>query len=267
MSEFHHQPEREPSTPPKRVRKRRMSAAPLIALSIFASAVLISGTVYFTRGGPAAVGSADTPGTEIPNTVNIRPVNKDDHIRGNPSAPIVIVEYSDLECPACNYFHGEMDKLMRDYGVNGQVAWVYRHLPIEQNHKKAWHEAIASECVAELAGNEAFWTFVDLVFENTPGNDGLDLNLLPDLAEQAGAPRSDFEFCLSTERTRPLVEEDYQEAMERSGARGTPHNVIIAAGEQLPLPGAVDYSRLRSYVDMIFQQMIRAQVPPTNNTQ
>src|SRR5690606_13191869 len=59
-------------------------------------------------------------------TANMLPIDEADHIRGDANAPIVIVEYSDLECPYCQRHHETMLSLVDKYGSD--VAWVYRHL-------------------------------------------------------------------------------------------------------------------------------------------
>ena len=102
----------------------------------------------------------------------IRPVSSEDHILGNKNAKIVIVEYSDLECPFCKVFHNTMHQVVEK--SNGDVAWVYRHYPIPQLHKKAFHEAEATECAWEQKGNDGFWKYMDKLFEITTSNDGLD---------------------------------------------------------------------------------------------
>lgn len=92
-------------------------------------------------------------------TGNITSVTKADHIIGSIDAPIVIVEYSDLECPYCKRFGGTMKEIVAE--SNGEVAWVYRHWVV---HPGALPKAGAAECVAKLKGNDAFWKYVDLVF-------------------------------------------------------------------------------------------------------
>ena len=87
---------------------------------------------------------------------------EDEHIRGNADAPIKLVEYSDFECPFCGRFHSEAEALIDQ--SNGQVAWVYRHLPLVSLHPNARELAEVSECVAEIAGNDAFWEYTDIVF-------------------------------------------------------------------------------------------------------
>ena len=94
-----------------------------------------------------------------PYTGDITGYQEGDHIIGNPNANIVIVEFSDLECPYCKRFSGTMKDIVAS--SNGQVAWIYRHWIV---HTGALAKAGAAECVAKLKGNDAFWKYTDLVF-------------------------------------------------------------------------------------------------------
>ncbi len=107
--------------------------------------------------------------------INLKPVSLDEHITGNPNAKIVVVEYSDLECPFCKMFQNTMQQII---GENPDVAWVYRHYPIPQLHPKAFHESEASECAWEQGGNDAFWKYIDHIHQITPSNNGLDVKEL-----------------------------------------------------------------------------------------
>lgn len=96
-----------------------------------------------------------------PYTGEINIFSEDDHILGNKDAEIVIVEYSDLECPYCKRFHEVMKRVVSE--SNGSVAWVYRHWPIA-SHQYSFEKTVASECVSKLKGEDAFWEYVDLIF-------------------------------------------------------------------------------------------------------
>jgi len=94
-----------------------------------------------------------------PYTGEIAGYTAGDHIFGNPSAPIMIIEYSDLECPYCKRFSSTLRDIVNE--SNGNIAWVYRHWIV---HPGALPKAGAAECVAKLKGNDAFWKYIDLVF-------------------------------------------------------------------------------------------------------
>lgn len=100
---------------------------------------------------------------EESSDIAINDITDEDHIRGNQDAAVKIVEYSDFGCPYCGQFHQTMKQVMNNY-ENSEVAWVYRHFPIPQLHPQAPRLARASECVADLEGGDAFWTFADEVF-------------------------------------------------------------------------------------------------------
>ena len=82
-----------------------------------------------------------------------------DHILGNPDAPIVVIEYSDYECPYCKNFDATMKQIVTE--SDGNVAWIYRHWPI---HQGSFEKLVAAECVAKLKGNDAFWKYSELLF-------------------------------------------------------------------------------------------------------
>jgi protein-disulfide isomerase len=92
-------------------------------------------------------------------TGDIEGYREGDHIIGNPNAPILIIEYSDLECPYCKKFGETMKEIVAE--SNGEVAWVYRHWIV---HQGAVAKAAAAECVAKIKGNDSFWKYIDLVF-------------------------------------------------------------------------------------------------------
>lgn len=96
--------------------------------------------------------------------MNLDPVNERDHVLGDhKTAGVTIIEYGDLDCSFCSRFHSTMEDIMKTY--DGDVAWVYRHLPLESIHPTARAKAEASECVAELGGNKAFWTYISKLLE------------------------------------------------------------------------------------------------------
>lgn len=184
----------------------------------------------------------------------VRPVDAKDHIRGNPNASVRVIEYSDFECPFCKSFHPTMQQAFDDYGKSGRLAWVYRHFPLDSIHSKARKEAQASECAAELGGNEAFWSFAHNLFEVAPSNNRLDLSILPDIAKGVGIDRAKFVACLSGDerggKYADHIESDLQNAMA-AGGTGTPYTVVVAAnGKTFPINGAMPYRVVKEIIDL-----------------
>lgn len=183
----------------------------------------------------------------IPKEEYVRPVSSEDHILGNSDAPINIIEYSDTECPFCKNFHETMHRIIADY--NGKVAWTYRHFPLHQIHPKAIPEAEATECAAELGGNDAFWKYLDRIFAITPSNNGLDLTLLPEIAAYANLDREAFQKCIDERKHAQKVADDYNNAVA-SGGRGTPYSILITKnGKKTILSGALSYDSIKTVVE------------------
>lgn len=183
----------------------------------------------------------------------MKPVGSEDHIRGNADAPIKIVEYSDFECPFCKSFQPTLNQVMKDYGKDGKVAWIYRHFPLDQLHSKARKEAQATECAAELGGNSAFWAYADRLFEIAPSNNELDLALLPKVAQDVGLDQIKFEACLAGDQNggkyAAHIEADAKDGA-KAGATGTPYTLILGTkGQVFPISGGMPYEAVKAMVD------------------
>ncbi|MFH0951676.1 MAG: thioredoxin domain-containing protein [Patescibacteria group bacterium] len=180
--------------------------------------------------------------------IEIQPVTSDDHVRGNLNiAEVVIVEFSDPECPFCQRFHATMQETVAAYG--DQVAWVYRHFPLDSLHSKARKEAEATECAAELGGNEAFWAYTDRLYEITPSNNGLAASQLPEIASDVGLDTAKFQDCLDSGKYADKVAAQLQDATA-SGGNGTPYSVAISKnGETVPISGAQPVASLKNIID------------------
>ena len=185
----------------------------------------------------------------------LRPVSAGrDHIRGNLAAPVTLIEYSDFECPFCKRFHPTVKRLVDE--SKGQVKWVYRHFPLDQLHPvKARKEAVASECAAELGGNDAFWKFADRFFELTPSNNRTDIDaVLPRIASEIGLDKAQFASCLASGRHDRRVAEDVLEATA-SGGRGTPWSIIVSkSGKTYPISGAQPYAAVKQLVELALEK-------------
>lgn len=223
-----------------------------VPLAIVVAGALIAGALYFS-------GNSKTPttGVQLPAAVTaegMRAVDSNDHILGNPNAELVIVEYSDTECPFCKQFHQTMQKVMESYGKDGDVAWVYRHFPIDQLHSKARKEAEATECAFEQGGNDKFWAYTNALYAKTPSNNGLDAKELPIIAQSVGLDVAAFNTCLSSGKYASKIEADYQDAV-KAGGRGTPYSLIITKkdGTKVPINGAQPYDSLKSTIDLLLK--------------
>lgn len=106
------------------------------------------------NGKPVPVASDGE--TKIPNTIN-----SDDWIQGNKDSKIVLIEYSDFQCPACASYFPITKKLTEEF--SDKIVFVYRHYPLVNIHPYAEPMARA----AEAAGKQGkFWEMYELIFAN-----------------------------------------------------------------------------------------------------
>ncbi len=218
----------------------------LIPLAIVGASIIIAGAIILSNGFSWGGNTLPEDSARVPE---LKPVTARDHRVGSPDAEIVIVEFSDLECPFCKTFQETMKRVIQEYGDAGSVAWVYRHFPLDSIHTKARKEAEATECAAELGGQLAFWEFTDKIFSVTPSNDNLDLAILPDLAEDIGLNRTAFEECLASGKYAARVADDLADAVA-AGARGTPYSVILTKdGKTIPVSGAESFDTMKSLIE------------------
>jgi len=235
-----------------------------IPISIVVAGAIIALAVLLSGGGTNPL--AQNSGGQAAQTVEIPGVQEDDYILGSPDAEIFIVEYSDPECPFCKQFHQTLNSIVEEFGADGEVAWVYRHFPLAQLHRKAPKEAEAFECAAKQGGNNSFWDYANLLFEITPSNDGLDIGVynpgnnaegtnagaLSEIAESIGLNVEKFEACLASGEMAGRVQADFDE-VTAAGGRGTPHSFVLVDGEQIPVEGAQPLSVMGGLIETIMQ--------------
>lgn len=220
----------------------------MVPVAIVIAAVIIALAVVFTNKG-GVQGPQNNPNVPQQDNkeIKLEPVTDKDHIRGNINAPIKIVEFSDIECPFCKRFHETMKQVSAEYG--DKVAWVYRHSPLVQLHPKAFNQAHATECVAELGGEEKFWQYLDMLYSRTPSGNQFDLNNLVVYAEEIGINKEAFNACQSSMKYKDKINSQIEQAFA-AGGQGTPHSIIVAQdGSLTPILGAQPFEVVKGTID------------------
>jgi len=216
----------------------------MIPIAIVIAGALIAGSIYFMEKGKPV--TTNTTGTQVA-AKDIPPVTSSDHIFGDPNAPIKIVEYTDLECPFCKQFDGTMKQVMDAYP--GKVAWVLRNFPLQQLHPNAPKLALAAECVANLAGNDAYWKFKDSIFTQAPINTFFDMTKLTATAQGVGVNGKAFDSCVASGKFQTLITGQFNDAVA-AGGQGTPFSVLITKdGTQVPIPGSQPLDMVKAAID------------------
>lgn len=202
-----------------------------VPIAIVIAGVLIAGAVFWAGNGGAYASD------------NFRMPSKADHVRGNSDAPIAIVEFSDLECSFCAQIHPTLGRIVEE---QTDVKWIFRHFPLSAIHGQALSAAVASECIAANAGNDAFWSFTDAAFANQRQ---LGDAWYEEQAASFGIDAAAFERCMNDKKIVAGIQADLDEATG-TGGRGTPYVVVVTPkGDLIPFSGALSYAQISAVIE------------------
>lgn len=170
---------------------------------------------------------------------------------GDPDAPVVIVEYSDYQCPFCWRHFQETMPQMQTYIDAGQVRYVFKDYPIRRIHPEAQKAHEAARCAREQGGDEAYWEMHDLIFasQDTWSGNPKHVDALKRLAVDASLDSAAFDACLDDGRYEATVSADLAEG-EGLGISGTP--TFFINGQRLV--GAQPFSVFEQAINAALQQ-------------
>ncbi|MFT4250408.1 MAG: DsbA family protein [Candidatus Woesearchaeota archaeon] len=159
------------------------------------------------------------------------------HLLGDPSASVVMVEYSSFTCPFCGRFHAEtFGQIKSNFVDTGDVLYAYKHFIRSPDDARI---ANVAECAAEQGD---FFAFIDQVYSN---QHDLSDAALRRYAENLGLDVSELDSCVSSGRNQQVANDHVAEA-RANGISGTPSFLIN--GERLV--GAQPYP--------VFEQALRS---------
>ena len=161
-----------------------------------------------------------------------------DHVRGSLNAKVVMIEYSDFQCPYCKMAHATLKQLVSDY--KGQVAWVFRNFPLESIHPYAKKGAEAAECASEQG---KFWEYADKLYDN---QSSFSDTYFTQAATELGLDMTKFNSCLTSEKYSSKIEASAQEAA-KAGITGTPG---IFVNDQF-VRGALPIDNFKQVIDTL----------------
>jgi protein-disulfide isomerase len=134
---------------------------------------------------------------------------------GPKTAPVVIIEFSDFQCPFCKQAERVIKKLLEAHPQS--LRFVFKHLPLAI-HEQASDSARAAFCAAE---QDLFWRYHDALFASTD----LSPETLREIAAGLGMNRAKFKMCQSSEASEAAILKDVAQA-RRLGIEGTPTFII-----------------------------------------
>lgn len=149
--------------------------------------------------------------TVDPDKARMNQINpKTGHAQGSPTAPVTIVEFSDLQCSHCKEAHDELNRSLYKMYKPEQVRLVFKHFPLT-GHDWAEQAAVASECAADQK-EATFWPMTDFFFANQEKitKDNVKAQAL-EAAKQANLNMATFESCLSNPAVLQRVKDSKKE--------------------------------------------------------
>ncbi len=190
-----------------------MQNVKLLAGVILGTLVLVFGVAFlFSQESEPELFDAQTVIGEEPH-VRMLPAEVGEASDASESAEVselepelLVVEFSDFQCPACKQVQPLVEQLMEEY--RGRVGLVYRHFPLDQIHPNARRAAVASEIMAEEG---KFWEYHDLLFERQEAwaaSEDLD-SLLAVYAQELGVDREAYMSRLEDESWADKVQADW----------------------------------------------------------
>ncbi|MFH1667865.1 MAG: DsbA family protein [Candidatus Komeilibacteria bacterium] len=212
----------------------------VVGFFILLGIVLSDGESPNNNDQPAIINTNPPTGGTAPG---LRGIGKSEAVRGAKNPKVTLVEFSDFQCPYCSSAHTTIAQLVADYGDD--VAWVYRHFPLDSIHPMARQAAEASECANEQG---KFWEFADSLFANQDDLKQGDA-ILYQVAAQIGLDTGDFTDCVDSGKYATKVNTDYQEG-GANGVTGTPGTFVNG---QL-VKGALPYEQFKQIIDQALAQ-------------
>lgn len=167
--------------------------------------------------------------------------------KGNPSALVTLIEFTDYECPSCAQTQPVIDRIAAEYA--DRVRIVVRDFPLAQ-HKHAFKAAEAAEAAREQG---KYWEYVSVLFRN---QSALTIDRLKEYAGHLGLDRARFDAALDSGKFAEKVRRDMQEAM-RLGVNSTP--TIFVNGKRV---NERTYEGLKSVIEEALKSASNKQLAP-----
>jgi protein-disulfide isomerase len=187
----------------------------IVAGGLVAVAAIVAGVYFGTR--PPAPGPAPIAAASSPDKAAVEAVQPNDHVMGDPKAPITLIEYASLTCSHCAHFHTQiLPEIKKKWIDTGKVKLVYRDFPLDQVAAKAAQ-------IAECAGKDRYFAVLDIIFRGQP-QWAASSDPLAELAKPlriAGIGENEIKACLANEAMSNAVINDYRGG-ETLGVNSTP---------------------------------------------
>lgn len=167
-------------------------------------------------------------------------------IQGNKDSDIVLIEYTDFECPFCqqHFANGTVASLLASEDISSTT----KQFPLSF-HPLAQKAAEGNLCVLSLGGEKQFFEYIDKVFSSKDPS----VTNITAVAKEIGINESKFTECLNSNTSVSQVSADTQEGQNLFGINGTPGNVLLnkKTGKYVVVSGAQPLSAFQAAITQL----------------
>jgi protein-disulfide isomerase len=191
-------------------------------MAIIIASIIIAGGLM----GYGAITSGGSSNSVAKTLFKGKAINASDFVEGKENSKVVVIEYSDPECPFCTQVSPTIKKLRTDYA--GKIAFVYRHFPLTQIHKHAFDEARAIACAGKVGGSAKYYEYLDNLFAYQMNKQSTELPVTgkEDFAKAIGIDMTAFGTCMKDNQTAQTVTDSANDGVA-AGVQGTPSTFIL----------------------------------------
>lgn len=227
------------------------SILPFIIIGGVLVAVVTAGVLTLRKGDSKTstanyAAPSSGSGAALPNAATRReaaPGAQPPHIKGRQTAPVVLEEFGDYQCPPCGAMHPVLQKIEDDY--SDRVALIFRNFPLQKIHKNAFSASRAAEAAAAQG---KFWEMHDMIYKNQKewSDSPEPRPLFENYARRLELNIDKFKADMEKQETAARIIADFQRG-DSMGVTGTPS--IFLNGRQLPVDASLSDPKLRAEID------------------
>ena len=185
-----------------------------------------------------------------------RAIDSTDLLTGNIKSKVVVVEYSDPECPFCAQLHPTINKLEEEY--SSKISFAYRYFPLTQIHSHAFEESRAIHCVGKVSGAAKRAEYIDVMFAYKFNNQNMLLptGMKETFAKNLAVDQTAFASCMKDAESSDAITTSLQDGVT-AGVQGTPATFVLYKGKKgYEVVSLVDGARPYEYFKAVIDEAL-----------
>lgn len=197
----------------------------ILTAGAVALALIAGGAWYMTQGTGSGMGDVQLPAAASAQETEVDTSTITEMIKGDPEAPIEVIEYASYTCPHCATANATLiPKLEENYIDTGKVRFVYREVYFDKF-------GVWASLIARCGGEEKFFGITDLMYKGQQdwvraGNEAAIVDELRKIGRLAGMESDQIESCLNDDEKIATLITWFQQNAAEHGIDSTPSFVI-----------------------------------------